>query len=309
LSPDGASLSYSTYIGGSSGDDGLWAIAVDTSGNAYVTGHTESADFPILHPYQASHGGAWDTFVTKIAPSGSSLSYSTYLGGKGIEAGYGIALDASGNAYITGNTSSTDFPTTNAYERTYQGGAYDAYITKIAPSGSSLSYSTYLGGAGDDGGWGIAVDPSGSAYVAGYTFSTDFPTQTPYQGSYKGNVDGFVTKLSPDGASLSYSTYIGGSSGDDGLWAIAVDTSGNAYVTGNTTSADLPTPNAYQDTLGGGWDAYVAKIDPSGSSLSYSTYLGGSGEDRGYGVAIDQSSNAYITGYTESDDFPTAGAY
>ncbi len=296
---------YSTYLGGS-GDDYGYGIAVDSSGNAYVTGRTTSADFPTASPLQAVFGGgSYDAFVAKLNPAGSALVYSTYLGGSDYEAGGGIAVDSSGNAYVTGATISTNFPTANPLQAAYGGGIYDAFVAKLNPTGSALVYSTYLGGSDIDGGSGIAVDSSGNAYVTGDTISTDFPTANPLQAGLGGIQNAFVVKLNPAGSSLVYSTYLGGSSYDEGN-GIAVDSSGNAYVTGDTISTDFPTANPLQAALGGIQNAFVVKLNPAGSSLVYSTYLGGSGQDQGNGIAVDSSGNAYVAGITGSPNFPTA---
>ena len=241
-----------------------------------------------------------------------TLFFSTYLGGSGDDYGYGIATDTSGNAYVTGSTASTNFPTQNPYQGSLGGGGnVDAFITKLSFSGSTLSlaYSTYLGGTAYDEGNGIAIDTSGNAYITGYTLSNDFPTQNPYQDTRSNSYDAFITKLSADGNSLSYSTYLGGTGSDQG-YGIAIDTAGNAYVTGSTGSNDFPTQNPYQ-AYGTSTDAFVTKLsfsDPT-LSLSYSTYLGGTGSDQGYGIAIDTAGNAYVTGSTASDDFPTQNSY
>ncbi|MCK4462592.1 MAG: SBBP repeat-containing protein, partial [candidate division Zixibacteria bacterium] len=304
LSSSGNSLVYSTYLGGSNYDWGF-GIAVDGSGSAHVTGQTRSTDFPTLNPYQTNNGGGYnDVFVTKLSSSGNSLVYSTYLGGSGGDEGWSIAVDSSGSAYLTGNTYSTDFPTLNSYQ-TYQGNI-DAFVTKLSISGNSLLYSTYLGGSSVDSGMSIAVDGSGSAYVTGSTGSTDFPTLNPYQNDQGGD-DVFVTKLSSLGNSLLYSTYLGGSSLDR-VKSIAVDSSGSAYLTGYTGSTDFPTLYPYQ-TDQGGEDVFVTKLSSSGNSLIYSTYLGGSGYDWGYGIAVDDSGSAYVTGSTGSTDFPTLNPY
>jgi hypothetical protein len=245
--------------------------------------------------------------VSKIDPSGSALVYSTYLGGSGNDQGNGIAVDTAGNAYVTGLTSSTDFPTTpGAFQAVCHGNCEVAFVAKLNLSGSALVYSTYLGGSGGiDSGSGIAVDSAGNAYViGGTTDSTDFPTMNPLQPVYGGNGDAFVAKLNPTGSALVYSTYLGGSGQDNGT-GIAVDSAGNAYVTGYTSSTNFPTMNPLQPTYGGHGDAFVSKIDPSGSALGYSTYLGGSGDDYGYGIAVDGGGNAYVTGYTSSTNFPT----
>jgi hypothetical protein len=308
LSSAGNSLIYSTYLGGVSTDIGR-AIAVDGSGNAYVTGYTWPSNFPTMNPFQTYQGAA-DAFVTKLSNSGNSLIYSTYLGGGYTDEGYDIAVDDSGHAYVTGITGSTNFPTLNPYQ-TYQGGD-DVFVTKLSSSGNSLIYSTYLGGADREKGRGIAVDGGGNAYVTGVTLSTNFPTQSAYQVTYGGGeYDAFVTKLNSSGNSLIYSTYLGGSShedNNDNRGGIAVDGSGNAYVTGITGSSDFPTLNPYQ-TYQGIWDVFVTKLSGSGSSLIYSTYLGGRADDRGSGIAVDDSSNAYVTGETQSWDFPTLNPY
>jgi len=302
LSSSGSSLVYSTYLGGNNLDGGC-GIAVDAAGAAYVTGYTSSSDFPTENPYQTDQGGG-DVFVTKLSSSGSSLVYSTYLGGSGFELGWGIAVDTAGAVYVTGFTRSSDFPTENPYQ-TDQGGD-DAFVTKLSSSGSSLVYSTYLGGSGDELGNGIAVDASGAAYVTGRTDSPNFPTLNPYQ-TYQGDRDVFVTKLSSSGASLVYSSYLGGNSYDCG-YGIAVDASGAGYVTGFTRSADFPTENPYQTYQGGG-DVFVTKLSSSGSSLVYSTYLGGNDIDGGYDIALDASGAAYVTGHTYSTNFPTENPY
>jgi Bacterial Ig-like domain (group 3)/Beta-propeller repeat len=325
INPTGSALVYSTYlgggiVGGSEGDDVGTGIAVDSSGNAYVTGYTLSADFPTTPgAFQTACGTGWcsDAFVTEINPEGSALVYSTYLGGSGGDSGMGIAVDSTGNAYVTGNTYSTDFPTTpGAFQTALAGGYYDAFVTKVNPTGSALVYSTYLGGNGDDSGNSIAVDSASNAYVTGYTDSTNFPTKNPLQATYGGNGDAFVAKINAAGSALVYSTYLGGSGQDDydhanqyQVGAIAVDSGGNAYVTGYTGSTNFPTtPGALKTTCGGCanyGDAFVAKVNPTGSTLAYSTYLGGRGIDAGVGIAVDSSRNAYVTGYTSSTNFPT----
>ncbi|TMI08125.1 MAG: hypothetical protein E6H40_12740 [Betaproteobacteria bacterium] len=302
-------LVYATYLGSSGWDYGS-GIAVDAAGSAYVTGSTSSADFPTANALQAAKAGFQNAFVTKLNPTGSALVYSTYLGGSGGDGGTGIAVDAAGSAYVTGSTSSIDFPTVNPLQAAY-GGDGDAFVSKLDAAGSALLYSTYLGGSGADAGYGIAVDTLGNAYVTGETRSTDFPTtpgaiQTTYGGSCMNCVgDAFVTKLDATGSALVYSTYLGGSSGDEGF-GIAVDAAGSAYVTGGTGSADFPTTaGAFQTTYGGG-DAFVTKLNATGTALVYSTYLGGSGNDYGSGIAVDAAGSAYVSGSTSSTDFPTA---
>jgi len=301
FSSAGNSLVYSTYLGGSDSDKG-YGIAVDASGCAYVTGGTESSDFPTQDPFQTDPGWGDDVFVTKFSAAGNSLVYSTYLGGSGTEEGWGISVDASGCAYVTGQTASSDFPMQNAWDDN-DDSFYTVFVTKFSPAGNSLVYSTYLGGSSGEWGYGIAVDVSGCAYVTGITGSSDFPTQNAWDDSYNGGNDAFVTKFSPAGNSLAYSTFLGGGGFDCGI-DIVVDASSCAYVTGLTTSLDFPIQNAWDDSFNGGDDAFVTKFSPVGNSLEYSTYLGGSDSDNGYGIAVDTSGCSYVTGRTWSSDLP-----
>jgi hypothetical protein len=303
-------LIYSTYLGGSGIDQGN-AIAVDSAGNAYVVGTTTSTDFPTKNALQAANGGSYNVFVTKFNPDGSVLLYSTYLGGNYSDYGYGIALDAARNVYVTGTTESTNFPTTSgAFQTVCNDGSNcgpysgDVFLSKIDPSGSALVYSTYLGGNGDDVGYAIAVNGQGDALVTGVTQSTDFPSKNPLQGSLAGTANAFISETNPTGSALIFSTYLGGSGYAAGH-GIVLDSAGNAYVVGTTTSTNFPTMNPLQPVNGGGADAFVAKINPSGSAFVYSTYLGGKGYDLGYGIAVDSAGNAYVTGFTTSADFPT----
>jgi hypothetical protein len=321
-------LVYATYLGGSAFDDGR-GIAVDAEGAAYVAGRTFSTDFPtgctaactVLDP---TLGGTVDNFVTKLNPTGTALVYSTYLGGSSTDGGVGIAVDAEGAAYVTGGTGSTDFtagctaPCT-VLDSTLGGG--DAFVTKLNATGTALLYSTYLGGSGSEGGVGIAVDAEGAAYVMGSTRSRDFTAgctapcvvlDATLAGGLSG-LDAFVTKLNATGTALLYSTYLGGSGSEGGV-GIAVDAEGAAYVTGTTFSTDFTAgctaPCVVLDaTQGEGvfrTDAFVTKLDPTGSALVYSTYLGGNSEDAGTAIAVDAEGAAYVTGRTSSADF-TAG--
>jgi len=302
IGADGSALVYSTYLGGSSSDDGN-GIAVDSSGNAYITGDTASDNFPTKNPMQESEAGWIDAFVAKIDADGSALVYSTYLGGSDDDFGSGIAVDGSGNAYITGKTRSANFPTKDPIQAS-NAGSSDAFVAKIDADGSALVYSTYLGGSDDDFGSGIAVDGSGNACITGFAGSANFPTKNPIQASNTGWSDAFTAKINAAGSALAYSTYLGGSGVDYGD-GIAIDSSGNAYITGDTTSDNFPTKNPMQKSKAGWMDAFVAKIDADGSALVYSTYLGGSDDDFGSGIAVDGSGNAYITGITGSANFPT----
>src|SRR3990172_2042623 len=235
------------------------------------------------------------------------LEYSTYLRGSGYDVGNGIAVDDSGNVYITGETESSDFPMANAIYESYRGGTYDVFVTKLNASGSARVYSTYLGGSGSDEASSIAVDTSGNVYVTGYTQSTDFPTANAIYGTSSGNMDVFISKLNASGSVLDYSTYLGGTNEDRGD-GIAVDTSGNAYVTGWTFSGNFPKANAIYKSRMGTNDVFITKINASGSALDYSTFLGGNSYDYGRDIAVDASGNAYVTGYTESTDFPMSNA-
>jgi len=237
--------------------------------------------------------------------SGNQLLYSTYAGGSQEDAATSIAVDPSGNVYVTGATLSTDFRTVNATQASHGGGIFDAFVAKLNPSGNQLVYSTYLGGGNADRGMRIAADSSGNAYVTGDTRSGNFPTANAFQRTLGGSSDAFVAKLNSNG-SVAYSSYLGGSSLDGGT-AIAVSANGSAFVTGFTDSINLPTGGAVQAAYGGGsFDAFVARLNPSGSALEYSTYLGGGGTDSGFGIAVASSTKAYVLGLTDSGDFPTA---
>lgn len=310
-------LVYSTYLGGNSEDSGL-DIAVDSAGNAYVTGFTRSTDFPTANPLQAATGGDLDAFVTKLNPSGTAVVYSTYLGGSAADEGLSITIDSGGNAYVAGKTSSTNFPTANALQAVPGGAALDGFVTKLNSTGSALVYSTYLGGSDDDVGNGIAVDSAGNAYVTGYTFSTNFPIANAIQATYGGDVgkesflfgDAFVTKINSAGSALVYSTYLGGSGSDAG-YGIAVDATGAAYVAGDTGSTNFPTLNPLQATSAGIVDVFITKLNPAGSALVYSTYLGGAENDHTTrnGIALDSAGSAHVVGVTDSVNFPLANAF
>ena len=267
LSPAGDTLVYSTYLGGS-GDDNGWGVAVDGSGSAYVSGTTLSANFPTVDPIRGCGIGGNDAFVTRFVPAGHALAYSTCLGGNCDDYGFGIALDGTGSAYVTGRTCSADFPIRNAFQPV-KGRFTDAFVSRLAPDGRSLLYSTYLGGDNEDFGWAIAVDNAGSAYVAGMTRSSDFPTRDAVQAVKSLGLDGFVTKLSPKCGALVYSTYLGGSDPlantttphEDSVMAVAVDASGQAFVAGYTSATNFPTANAFQPAKGGLLDGFVARLD------------------------------------------------
>ncbi len=307
LSSSGSELLYSTYLGGSSWDYG-YGIAVE-SGIAYITGKTDSFDFPTVNPYQASNMTVTDIFIASLSSSGSNLLYSTYLGGSSQEAGRGLAVE-SGIVYLTGYTTSADFPTVNPYQASpddslgYYG---EAFVGCLSSTGSNLVYCTFLGGSYGECGYGIAVE-SGVASITGYTDSFDFPIENAYQASLFGCQDAFVSRLTSSGSSLIYSTYLGGNSGDEAL-GICLDSMNNAYVTGNTSSFNFPIQNPYQPSNAGGIDAFISKLSSSGSYLNYSTYLGGTTDDEGHGICVSSHDQLYVVGSTESADFSTKNSY
>ncbi|MCW6049980.1 SBBP repeat-containing protein [Lyngbya sp. CCAP 1446/10] len=308
LNAAGNALVYSTFLGGGGNSLGN-GIAVDSSGNAYVAGLAGSG-FPTTPGVsQPTSGGDIDAFITKVNPTGSALVYSTYFGGTAREDAQAIAIDNNGNAYVTGLTYSSDLPGTDLGFQNAILGGYDGFVGKFDANGAR-AYSTYLGGTGDDKGADIAVDSAGNAYVVGITTSTDFPiASTTIQAANAGGAnDAFVVKLNPNGVNLTYSTYLGGS-GDDNGHRITVDSANNVYVTGDTTSTNFPIKNALQSVSGGGKDAFVTKINSSGSALVYSTYLGGSGDEYGNGIAVDSSGAVYVAGSTASTNLPTANPF
>ncbi len=305
------SVTYATYLGGSGEDDG-YGIAFDSSGNTYVTGQTKSADFP--GTVAANYKGGFDVFVTKLSANGSSILYSTYVGGTGDDSGNALAVDALDEAIVAGGTSSLDFPTTSgAFQKNF-GGSLDAFLLKLDASGA-VSYCTYLGGTGTDVASGVAADAT-YAYVVGSTSSTDFPTQSAKQPALAGANNGFVTKIPHGGGTPLYSTYLGAGTGDLAT-AVAVK-SGQAYVTGQAENPTFPTTTGVFQTMcgkdgtcnGGIPDAFVTVYNAAGSAYVYSTFLGGSNQDEGLGIAVDSAGNAYVTGLTSSSgDFPLKAAF
>jgi hypothetical protein len=313
LNAAGDGIVFSTFLGGS-GAESCDGIRLDDGGNIYIVGGTESPDFPTVNALQGALSGArcyeqacLDAFVAKLAPDGSSLVYSTYLGGNDYELARGIAVDADGFAYVGGNTRSDDFPVTPGAFRPNRTGEGDVFVSKITPSGSTLVFSTYLGGSQDDGIAGVAVDEEGGVFIAGDTQSPDFPIKEPFQAGYGGVYDGFIAKLDPQGSALAFSSFIGGSALEFAL-GLSVDTTGAVYALGITSSQDFPVIDAIQPTYGGGPnDLFVVKIEPALRSVRYSTYLGGTGADEAIGSAAfytDFSGNAFVVGFTSSPDFP-----
>jgi uncharacterized repeat protein (TIGR01451 family) len=310
INSTGTSIIYSTYIGGS-GIDRASAITVDASGNAFVAGRVgdTSTDFPTTPGSLATtyRGGDFDGVVFKLNSAGNALSYSTFLGGEENDSTEGIAVDATGVAYVTGGTKSNGFPATVSAYQGQRAGDTDAYLAKINASGSALLYSSFLGGSGTDRGSSVVVDGAGFAYVAGYGASPDFPTENPFQAGFGGSFDAFVAKFDTNSSSINslpFCSYLGGIA-DDKAYGIALDSSGtNIYVAGQTSSNNLPLLNPAQPSFGGSYDAFVARVSTTGARV-YTTYLGGSGEDRATGVAVNSSDEAYVTGFTSSTNFPT----
>jgi hypothetical protein len=307
LNPAGTALVYSTYLAGN-GSDAPTGIALDPGGGAYLAGSTLSADFPTTPgAFQTAFAGLGDAFATKLNATGSALIYSTYLGGGSPDGAGGVAVDSSGQASLMGATQSADFPTSSPIQASLQG-TQDAFVARLTATGSALGYSTYLGGGGIENGEGIALDAGGSAYLTGATTSADFPTANALQGALAGPVDAYVTKVNPAGTALAYSSFLGGGGVDQGL-GTAVDAAGTLRVVGQTNSADFPTANAVQGALAGATDGFAARVAPGGTALRYSTYLGGSGDDFAYAVALDADGDEYVTGQTDSPNFPVANAF
>jgi hypothetical protein len=314
LTPDGSDLVYSTLLGPGIGN----GIAVDSQGNAYVAGHA-GANFPTTAgAHDRTYNGDIDLFVTKLNPSGSALLYSTYIGGsrnEGIGGGHSLAVDAVGNAYVASGTNSADFPTTpGAFDTSYSGGTdangnplIDMVVVKLNATGSSLDYSTYLGGAGQDVDYtpSVAVDPEGQAVVTGES-EGGFPTTTgAFDASFNGDADAFVVKLTPDGGALVYATYLGADNFERSD-AVAVDSAGGAYLTGVTLSAGFPTtPGTYDPSFNGIGDIFALKLNPGGSALDWGTFVGGPGSEGGHDIALDSNEGVHITGYAGSEGFPT----
>jgi hypothetical protein len=327
LSADGSAILYSTFLGGNEEDDGL-GVAVDANSYIYTVGVVESTGMPVMNPYQAAKSAGEDAYLAVLDPAqsgGASLLYASYFGGDDTDTAYRVRVSSSGHAYVVGYTKSDDFPTLNPYQAG-RAGNRDVFVAKVDPiagGSASLLYSTYLGGSSVDRGLDLALAASDQVYVTGKTSSSNFPTANAYDSTYNGGTcgtrncyDAFAFRLDLATNTLAYSTYLGGSGDDEGN-GITVDGSGNAYLTGYTKSSDFPVASAIQSTKGGDGcsappcaDAFVTKLETSGSALAYSTYLGGTGDDYGQAIVLDGLGGAYITGYTLSGDFPTVpGSY
>ncbi len=311
LNAAGTGLAYSTFFGGSHVDNG-YGVRVNAAGQAHLIGYTASADFPTTAgAFDQTLDGATDGFVIKLNDSGTGLIYSTLLGGANNDFGYGIDMDESGNVYATGYTHSSDFPTTPGVLDETHNGFTDAFVTKLNSDASALEYSTYMGSSNYDFGEGIRVDALGCAYIAASSEGRGFPT-TPdaFDKHHNGSRDVILAKLQSDGSALEYSTYLGGR-GSDWVRDMDLDDSGHAYIAGLTSSCNLPmTASARDPIFTGRIDAFVTMLNSTGSGLTYATFLGGSDEDEGRGIALDSSGNMYVAGTTYSHDFPTmAGAF
>ena len=307
LNPAGSALLYSTFVGGNvgNGDNFGLGIAVNSTGT-YVVGNTSSTNFPAS--VTIGPGGGVDVFVAKLDNSTGVASQLTKIGGTGNDSGNGIAVDSTGAAYIGGETDSTNFPIAGPPIQTANAGEDDGFIAKLDSNGAVLDYSTYIGGSSEDLVTGIALDGTSNAYVTGITLSANFPTSSgAFQTAQSGTADnGFVAAIKADGSAMIYSTYLGGSGTNDAL-AIAVDSAGEAYVTGDTNSSNFPVLNATQATLKGATDVFITKLQANGSGLLFSTYYGGTLDEAGTGIAIDAFNDVYVTGRTLSSDYPTNG--
>ncbi|MEM7038840.1 MAG: SBBP repeat-containing protein, partial [Bacteroidota bacterium] len=299
----GTGLVFSTFIGGSQTDLGN-DIVLSNSGEIFITGRTESNDYPTTAgAYDVIHTMSFDdVYVTKLNNSGSALIYSTFVGGTLSEEAYGIDVNAAGEAFITGYTRSNDYPTTpGAFDATY-GGSDEIFVTKLNAAGTALVWSSYLGDTGSERAYRIAVSPADEAFVTGYTRSNNFPTTAGALDQVRNNEDAFVTKFNTTGTALAYSTFIGGTGANEDGWGIDVNAAGEAFIIGN---AGNNFPVTITGTgVGQSRDAFVARLNAAGSAFIYARYLGGSSLDIGYGIAVDNMDNVYIAGYTQSTNFP-----
>ena len=307
LSPDGSFLEWSTFLGGAGAVDVAWGVALDTTGNAFVVGEAGSSNFPTGSAIQGTKGAGSDAFVMRISPTGL-LGWSTFLGGDGMDGARGVSLDASGSLLVCGTTASTDFPTQDPYDGIKAAGA-DAFVLRMPASGASLTWSTYLGGAGSDVARSVVEGRSGSTWIGGDTTSTDFPVVvTAPQPNHNGGRDAFVARLGPDGATFQFGTLLGGGFNDTAA-RIALDSVGAVCVAGTTDSADFPVVSPLQGTFGGGGsDMFFARLFPTGTPLLCSTYLGGASADSCEGFAFAPGGSLWLAGLTLSTDFPTAQA-
>jgi hypothetical protein len=314
----GTALVFSTYIGGNTDDYGN-SLVIDSIGNIFITGYTNSNNYPTTsgafdESYNLGYSGSYDAIVAKLNPSGSNLIYSTYIGGNDNDRGNSIVINKNGNAYISGNTESSNYPTTSgAFDTSWNGRNSnmwgDVFVTQLNASGTGLVYSTYIGGSGDEKAYSMDIDGNSNTFITGRVYSINYPTTTgAYDVTLNTNGDLFVTKLNASGTALIYSTLIGGNGGED-CNAIKIDSSGNAFITGFTSSSDYPTTTGAFDVIYNNYDLFVTKINATGTALIFSTYIGGNGYEEGYSIAIDRSGNSFITGLASPGYPTTTGAY
>lgn len=313
LNAAGTDLEFSGYLGGSLDDTGD-VLALDAAGNVYVTGDTDSSNFPASGGPDSSYNGSQDAFIAKVLADGSGLAWSGFIGGTDFEYGQGVSVDGAGNVAIVGQTGSSDLGAVGGPDTTL-GGASDGFVGKLKPDGSGFTFLGYVGGSADEDMYGAALDRTGAIYTGGLTESSDFPAvvgpDTTFNGP-PGDEDGFVAKIRPDGSGFAYAGFIGGSENDDAWW-VDVDGRGSAYMIGETDSSDFPVvdgpdlsfnepgPNGTSES-----DAFVAKVLPNGTGLVYSSFLGGGEDEYAFGLDVDAGGNAYVTGATRSSDFPAA---
>ncbi len=288
-------------------------IAVDAAGFIYLTGATSSTDYPCAGGFDCTWDGSGDAFVTKLNPSGTAIVWSTYLGSTGNEGGQAVAVDPAGNVYVTGPTTSTSFPGASlGFQTALNGTQPDAFLSRLDASGSFLQWSTYLGGTGLEDAWGLALDGAGAAVICGRTWSADFPVSGGFDATFQSQTEAFVARINTAGPTLAWATYLGGSGNEEAL-ALALDASGNVYVTGDTSSSDFPVPGGFDTALGSTGDAFVTKILANGTAIVWSTFLGGTTPAFAYelaeDIAVDGAGNVYVTGRTNSDNFPTNGGF
>lgn len=305
IDPSGAVV-YSTYFGGSSADESH-SLAVDPFGGIYIAGYTSSSDFPVVNAFQPKLNGPRDAFILKLSNSGDAIQYSSYLGGSRSDRAYGLDVDGSGNAYISGTTLSDNFPVANAFQAKFGGGLGDTFITKITAAGT-VAFSTYLGGNGNEEAYDVALDGDGNIVVTGYTSSQNFPTANAIAKNFLGGTDDiFIAKFNSSASALVFSTYFGGLGSDNGV-GVAVDKDKKIYVTGYTASQNFPLVNPAQAFNAGGYDAFLLKLNPDGQGADFSTYLGAEGTDGGVSVAVDDDGFIYVTGFTDSVQFYSVNA-
>jgi len=308
INPDGTELVYMTFIGGSGTDEGT-GLVIDGEGYAYLTGGTNSPDFPVANAFRNKISGGYDVWVTKLDPNGKDMIFSTYIGGTDDDFGFGIAIDSGKNIFVTGQTKSWNYPVVNRYQLSPFGGLGDAFITKLTAEGNSIVYSNFIGGSAYEAGSAVVVDPNGYACIVGQTESPNFPVIKPYQSQLMGSFDAFVTKFDPEGKyPAAYSTYLGGKGWDDGK-AIITSADGKLTVAGSTKSPDFPTVNPIQASMQGVQDGFLSTLSADGSTLDQSTFFGGSLVDSISAIASDDSNNIYIVGTSDSPNLPVNRAY